>query len=519
MNVLGCLGNIFMRLVFNHQFIFVLLSCLIAQSHVSDAGDIAENPFAKFSGEYTLSISVKDAILQALERNPTVSIQRLASEVARTYASEQREAFDPNFNISASQSRTKLQRFLGTQTTPVDMTWDRSRYNIEITETLPTGTSISANVGRTGSESSLYSDLYTGILGFTVTQALLQGFGIGTNMVNLRKAKIDVEISQAELKAVAEQVTANVENAYWDLYLASEEMNIQQKSLELAEQQLQESFERVSVGKLPELELAAVEAEVALRRGFLIDSQSRHEQARLQFLFLLNPTGETIWSTVPVLVDKPFIPIETLDNISVHEELGMKYRPDLQQARLDLKKGKLDIIQTKNGLLPRLDLFFEFGRTSYALTFGNAAPDLQSPFYDTNAGLTFTLPVTVRKARAQFARAKQSQKQMEISVQNMERLVQQDVRLAYIEVLRSKELIEASRVTRSLQEKRLEAEQEKFRVGKSTNFLVLQAQRDFTASQLDEAQSMVSYLNALVNLYVMEGTLLERRGIDTTSNL
>ena len=100
MNVLGCLGNIFMRLVFNHQFIFVLLSCLIAQSHVSDAGDIAENPFAKFSEGEMLSISVKDAILQALERNPTVSIQRLASEVARTYASEQREAFDKiNYGI------------------------------------------------------------------------------------------------------------------------------------------------------------------------------------------------------------------------------------------------------------------------------------------------------------------------------------------------------------------------------------------------------------------------------------
>jgi outer membrane protein len=87
------------------------------------------------------------------------------------------------------------------------------------------------------------------------------------------------------------------------------------------------------------------------------------------------------------------------------------------------------------------------------------------------------------------------------------------VRSAYIEVLRTRQQINATRVTRELQEKKLDAELEKFRVGKSTNYLVLQAQRDFTASQRDEVHSMVSYLNSLTNLYLMEGTLLERRGI------
>ena len=515
MNVLIFPGDSTAKPLFNQIFIALFLVCLTAHAYVSHAENRIDNPFAKLSGGNTLPISVKDAIFLALERNPTVTIQRLAPQIARTYASEQRETFDPEINFSVNQSRTKLQRFLGAQPNPIEMTWDRFQYNLEISETLPTGTSISANVGMTGSESSLYSDQFTGIVGLTITQALLQGLGISSNLVNLRKSNIDVEISNAELKAVAEQVTSNVEMAYWDLYLASEEMSIQQTSLELANQQLKESLERVSVGKLPELELAAVHAEVATRKGALIDSQSRYEQARLYFLYLLNPSGANIWSTIPVFVDKPFVPVDTLDVISVHEELGMKFRSDLQQARLDFKKGELDIVQTKNGLLPRLDFYFTFGRTSYSRTFSEATPDPQSPFYDTSARLTFSLPVTVRKARAQFARAKRSQEQMKMSLQNMERLVQLDVRSAYIEVLRSKEQIESTRVTRELQQLKLEAEQTKFRVGKSTNFLVLQAQRDFISSQLNEAQSMVNYLNALVNFYVMEGTILERRGIDT----
>lgn len=284
----------------------------------------------------------------------------------------------------------------------------------------------------------------------------------------------------------------------------------------MANRQLQESLERVAVGKLPELELAAVRAEVATRQGVLIEAQSKYEQARLHFLFLLNPSTQFNWSTKPLPVDEPFIPDDSLDDITVHEQLGMKYRSDLQQARLALEKGKLEIQRTRNGLLPRLDFFIELGRTSYAQTFSKAIPDLQSPFYDVSAGLLFVFPIPNREARAQVARARWTQTQLELSVKNMERLIQLDVRSAYIEVLRSRQQIEATRVARRLQEQKLKAEQEKFRVGRSTNFLVLQAQGDFTASQLDEARSIVFYLNALVNLYFMEGTLLERRGLNAS---
>jgi len=100
----------------------------------------------------------------------------------------------------------------------------------------------------------------------------------------------------------------------------------------------------------------------------------------------------------------------------------------------------------------------------------------------------------------------------------MERLVQLDVRSAYVEVLRSKEQIEATKVSYQLQQKKLDAELEKFRVGRSTNFLVLQAQRDVTASQLDEARAIVAHLNALVDLHLMEGTLLKRLGINASGD-
>ncbi len=494
-------------------FFFLILFLLIFVN-TGTAKNNNNGETQNFGLKDTLQISLKNAILTALERNPTVTIQRLQPQIAKTFSKEQRANFDPEFTASASKSQTKLQRFLGSRPDPFEMTSERSQYDVALTETLPTGTTISANASMSGSVSSIYSDQYSGDVGVTITQSLLQGFGIGVNLANLRKANIDVEISKLELKAVAEQVIADVENAYWNLYLSGEEIKIQQKSLELANQQLHESEERVKVGKLARLELAAVFAEVAARKEALIDAQSSYEQARLDFIFLLNPSRENVWSVNPVLLNKPYIPVDSLADISVHEQLGLKFRADLLQARFDLQKNELDITMTKNGLLPKLDLFVTLGRTTYARTFRDALPDVRSPFYNINGGLSFAFPIPNRKNHSQLARARYSYAQLELSVSNMERLVQKDVRSAYIEVLRSRQQIEATKITKELQEQKLQAEQEKFKVGKSTNYLVLQAQRDLIASQIDEVRAKISHLDALVNLHLMEGTLLERRGIN-----
>lgn len=187
----------------------------------------------------------------------------------------------------------------------------------------------------------------------------------------------------------------------------------------------------------------------------------------------------------------------------------MRYRADLARARLAFRRGKLQVPYTRNGLLPRLDLFVTFGRTSYARTFKEAAPDVESPFYSVSAGVNFQFPLLGAKARAELRRAVKSKEQLQLALQNMERLVQRDVRAAYADVLRTRQQIEASSVARSLQKKNL-----KFRVGRSTNLLLLQVQRDLISSQLSEVRATVDYLNALNALLVAKGTLLERHHIE-----
>lgn len=461
----------------------------------------------------TVKLRLENAILLGLENNPTILVQKLSPEMSQAAVKQQKGAFDPVVTANVQRSENKSQRQLGTATNPVDLTTTQTSFGAGISQSLPIGTDVSITTGMSGSISSLYTDQYAGSIGLTVTQSLLRGFGLAANLASVRSAQIDVTISESELKGVAEAVTASIEKAYWDLYLTAEMMQIQAASLALAEQQLRETQERVKVGKLPDLELAAVAAESASRKSQLIDASSQHEQARLRLIYLIYPDETDVWSRYPLPIDSPELPADSLDPVTTHEELSLKYRPDLIQARLGLKKQDLQVVQTRNGLLPKLDLFISLGQSTYARTFSDATPDFNSPFYQVNGGLNFSLSVPNRQSSAQLERVRVSRHQQELAVTNMEKQVHLDIRSKYLEVLRTRQQVVATKVTRQLQGDKLNAEQEKFRVGKSTNILVLQAQRDFTSSQLDEARSVVGYLNSLVDLYLSEGTLLERRGI------
>jgi len=139
--------------------------------------------------------------------------------------------------------------------------------------------------------------------------------------------------------------------------------------------------------------------------------------------------------------------------------------------------------------------------------------DISKDGYDLLAGVRFEYPPRNRDARARRERADVRREQAAEALENLAQLVQLDVRSAYIETNRAKEQIYATAATRQFQEESLRIETEKFRVGRSTNLLVAQAQRDLLSSQISEIRAVVTYLKALVDLHRLEGSLLERRGI------
>ncbi|MCA1808248.1 MAG: TolC family protein [Kiritimatiellia bacterium] len=472
-----------------------------------------------------LRLTLAEAVVMALENNPLFHVERLQPDFWRTYEQEARAEFDPV--LAAEAARTRTDGEVDT-TSPVPPAYLDERAGAweggaALEQRLPTGTRISlgAELSRArtdfapdpGAEFDDRRDLTR--INLTLTQSLLRGLGPSVNLARLRQARIDTLISEHELRAAAETLVSRVELAGWDYVLAGRRMEIYQESLQLAERQRDEVRERILVGHLAEIELAAAEAEVAQRRESLINARSVLAQRQLMLLRLLAPpSGQGLWECSLVIEDEPFVPEEDPEPVLNHVKRALELRPELREAQLLTARGELEVAHTRNGMLPRLDFFITLGRTTYADSFGESGRETERTENILKGGLRLEYPPLNRADRARHRRSVNQLEQAQLALANLEDLVQTEVRVAMLEVQRSHEQIAATRATRLHREESLRAETEKFRVGKSTSMLVAQAQRDLVASRIAEVESVISHLKARLELYRLDGSLLRRRGLE-----
>jgi outer membrane protein TolC len=265
---------------------------------------------------------------------------------------------------------------------------------------------------------------------------------------------------------------------------------------------------------LAQSEIYAAQAEVALREEDLINARSNMVQIRLVLAQMLNSPGGNALARDIVLDSVPVAPDFEPEDVQLHINLAMRLRPELNQAKLLLQRDALELVKTKNGLLPRMDLFATLGKSGFANSFDRSFRDIyDKDNYDALVGVTLEYPPENRAAQALNYRAIYTRQQDQEALNNLVQLIEVDVRSAHQELIRSHEQVSATRVSRKLQEEKLNVETEKFRVGTSTSLLVAQAERDYLTSQIAEVNAVVSNLNAFVELYKMDGSLLRRRGL------
>jgi outer membrane protein TolC len=486
-----------------------------AELHMpSEAAEQPEEIAAQTVPPGPLKVTITEAVLLCLENNRSLVVQRLNPSIQQTYEEQERAVFDPAINMDVSAGREKGERLARSGSETESFSTDAVQGIISLEEYFPTGTRVALETSTQMRDSSLYDDtFYSTRLGMTVTQALLKGYGTDVNLAQLRQARVDTRMSEYQLRGFVELLVAEVERTYWDYGLARRQIEIVEESLKVARQQLNETEELIAVGRLARAELAAVQAEVAAQEQALIEARANEGSIRLQLLRLLNPPGPGIWQREVDLIHQPTLPEIKLEDVELHVGVSLRMSPILNEARLEISRGDLELVKTKNGLLPFMDLFITLGKSGYANSFGESVDNINEDSYDALVGVRFNYPVFNRRAKALHRQALLTREQAEEALENLSQLVEVDVRTAYIEVMRAKQQIAASSATRKFNEEKLRIETEKLRVGKSTSFLVAQAQRDLLASRIAEVRALANYLQALIDLYRQDGSLLERRGI------
>jgi outer membrane protein len=472
-----------------------------------------------------VELTVSKAVLTAIENNRQLVVERIGPQIVRTGEQLEQGVFDPRLTGSIGYFR-ELGMGINSSGELFNSTENSLIGDIGIAQLLPTGTAISLGVKTSVVDTSglgsspafprrpgLLGQLVETRAGLTVTQALLRGAGTSVNLARIREARLDTLASDYELRGFAVAVVACVEQTYWDLVLAGRTVEILQQAVAMAEDEFRQLKERIGAGTVAGMNLTAAEAETALRRDELVDARSEMAKTRVRLLRLLNLPGGDLWSREVQLVDRPSAAVVALDDVESHVQVALRMRPDLNQTRLGIQRGDLEVVRTANGLLPRLDLFVTLGQSGYAETFGGSWGNIDGSRHEVLVGMRAEYPIGQHTDRAWHGRAVLTRRQAEEAVKNLEQLVQEDVRTAYLEVRRTQEKASTAAAACRLDEQKLRAEMELALLGKSSAFQVARAQRDLVRTRLAEAAAVVGQMKAVVDLYRLEGSLLDRRGV------
>lgn len=451
--------------------------------------------------DHGLSLTLEQAVFMVLKNNRDLHVRQFAPAIAGTFEQIELGTFDPELFADLSWARemddsTAQDRIIETRA--------------GVTKKFISGTRLTADLAYDKDSSEDDGSRHNTRAELSVTQALLRGAGVIVNLAGVRQRKLDTLASIYELKGFTEALVARTEAAYWNYVLALKEIEIFQRSLEVAAQQREEAELRIQVGLLPENEAAAARSEEAIREQALIDAASLVEERRLTLLQLINVKNAD--EKINPL-SRPAIHADAMGKTSERVDLALSSRPDLKEAELKLTRDELEVMVTENGILPKLDFFMNLGINGFGNSPGESIEDISTKKYDIGAGITTSRYMGNRQARARHRAAALTRQQAETAVDNLRHNIRFQVCLAVNEVKRTRQQIFASRKTRECEEQTVVSEQERFKVGSGTSLLVAQAQRDLLASQIAEARAVINYRIALVNLFLSEGSLLERRGI------
>src|ERR1022692_2648756 len=388
---------------------------------------------------------------------------------------------------------------------------------------------------------------------FRFTQNLLQGFGFLANTRFIRIARNNREISDVAFRLQIITTVDQIENMYWDLVYAYENARVQQESLTYWQKALDDTQRQAQVGTVPPIQVVSAQSIVATDQQNLIVSQNN---LQLQQLLMKNALSRSIED--PILAEADVIPTSTMElplqePVTPIQDLindALRHRAELVESRIDLQSRDINTKAVRNAMLPTLQAFAYYGgsgvggdvnalvpncsTTSGSLCFNptTAPPPFQtantvsyagtlnqlvnSTAPDKGLGLTLSIPLRNRLAQSNQVRAELEYRQAQVRELQLENQVRIEVRNAQFDVRQNRVAVQAAQSAVDLAGQTLNADQQKLKVGLTTQTAILQDAATLTTGESNLVSAKAAYEKSRIELDRATGLLLDHAGIDVS---
>jgi len=497
----------------------------------TEYGAAARDP-RDLSGKQPLELTLAEARRLAIDSNIELEIADVGVEVARFNARGSWGVFDPVFNLSVryedAQTQLSNQVFAGVPVLKEERLLIQSGLAVPVT----TGGSFSLGyvTDRTKTNSTnTPPELTADALSLGFTQPLLRGAWDRAATADQRAFEFQARRQEELLREQRLQLLLAVENAYWDLVAALDQLEVREQSVRLFERQSEEESERLRVGVGTEVDLLQAETNVAVERERLLFAQTDVETRSdaLRQLILRREAEDTSgrvrensgWTAFITAWDAPIVPLTKLPEPTAagapptwERSLADAYerRAELaaQRWEIEARRARLDL--TRSLRKPGLDLTVDTRSAAFDTSSSGAfdsTAGFDSPTY--GIGLAFELPIGNRSARFAERAARAELRSAHLELERIERTVLSEVRAAVRDVVYRREAVEAARRSRELAQRQLESEEVRYREGLSTTFQLLQFQQDLATALSNERFALANYAKAVAALLRAEGRIGE----------
>jgi len=471
------------------------------------------------------TISLADAAIRALQHNLDINISRQTKESRLADITVEQAKFDPTLSVNGQYNRTvnPLNRpvFGATGGTLSGITtFDQRNQSVTLdaTTNLLTGGNVDLNyspsrtsVNQNLATGFLFNPSYTGGLALTLTQPLLRNAGVDVTKTFIRVAQNNATVEEHVFRDRVLTVLATVEQTYWEVVFANENLKVAEAALKAAQELLASNRAKTKAGIMSIVDVLQAEAAVASRveQVLVADKTIRDQEDQLRRL--LNPAEEDLRQDLRLTpLDQPVV---TLEPISLQEAIdtAIEQRPEIVQAKKNMESSDLNTQFAKNQLLPTLSFQGTMGLAGLGKDYGDSLNrNLSGDYYNYGAGLVLSYPLGNRSAWSTYSKRQLEAKNAEASLVSVRQQIIVGVREAVRRVQTDFKRIETTRSARIMAEKQLQAEQERLKVGLSTTRFVLDFQRDLATAQGNELRATVDYNKSLSNLARHKATTLDR---------
>jgi len=500
--------------------------------------------------ERTMRLSLQSAVELGIERNLDVVIEKYREEVAAEKIREEKSIFDPVSTLSVDTGREQ-QPIAEVFYDKGYIVTDTDRGKLGVTGKVPTGATLGLDFSFEKNESTsqvqTISPRYTSRLNLSLVHPLLKDFGIGITKTRIRLAEKGSEIAQHDVKDQVIHTVGAVEQAYWDLTYAIENVILKRQDLDLAKKLFYESEIKVRAGEIPPTNVIQAKAGLAAREEEMIIAESEAAKAQYDLKLLLDVPDNGM-EILPISRPEK---TKELPDVSESLKAALENHPKLKAVKVELQQQDIRVRYAKNQLMPRLDLIANYGFNGLSgdpndlvtgydsqgnpITPGDAVQGTvfegkESPgdafdnyfskdgFETWLVGMKLEMPWGNRQARSRYTQAALEEKRTKTELRRLEEQIGSQVKKAILDIRTAIKRMEATVIGVELNQKQLDAEETRFLAGEATSSDVLRFQEDLTDMKTKELKAVIDYNTAWSTLRMVQGLALEKYGIEFDLN-